>query len=453
MLMRVNNLSIAFEDHTVVKNISFDINENEIFVLMGESGSGKSLTCLSLLQLLPQANYPSGSIVFGGQDLLKCNAKELRKIRGRSIAYISQEPYLNPTMPVYKQIQEIFKLHKLPDRTNDLLLDLDLFEITKKTYPHELSGGQKQRAVIAMALALEPKLIIADEPTTSQDKESQKNIIQLLKKFKKNASILLITHDFSLIKNIADRIGIMRNGKMIEVFSKEEKPKNTYSNELIHSDPVIGNVISQFQTNEMILDIKNLSYTTTSGVQLFSDLNFNVKRGETLGIMGKTGSGKTTLAHIILKLIKPTHGSILYKGNDIVPLKEKEFRTMRKCVQLILQSFGLNPRMTVLENINDACPELDLVLYKRLGLNVDLLNRYPFQLSGGQKQRIALYRALVLKPELLVLDEPTSALDRTIQKEILLLLKELQRDDGLSYIFISHDSEVINSIAHHVLVL
>lgn len=453
MLIRVKNLSIAFNQNVIVKNISFEIGDNEIFALMGESGSGKSITCLSLLQMLNRATYPEGEILFQDKEILKYTPEELRQMRGKDIAYISQEPALNPGMPVYKQIQEVFYLHHLEDKTEALLMDLGLTQITKKTYPHELSGGQKQRVMIAIALALDPKLIIADEPTTSQDKESQINILNMLKNFKKTASILLISHDFTVIKKIADRVGVMKDGVLIETFSIQEKPKHPYSKLLIYSDPSGKAIASNFQTKEIVLDVQNLTYKTPLGNVIFDNFSFQVKKGETLGVMGSSGSGKTTLANLLVKLYPVTKGKILYYGKDIVPLKEKVFRLMRPKIQMILQTFGLNPRMKIVDSLKEVHPVLDEKLYFRLGLGKELLDLCPHQLSGGQKQRVALYRSLRLKPEIVIFDEPTSSLDRTIQKDILLLLKELQKDFGLTYIFISHDKDVIDSIAHEVLVL
>ena len=450
MLIRVKNLSLAFQDKIVINRISFDIAQNEIFALMGESGSGKSLTCLSLLQLVKGATYPEGQIFYQEQNLLLAQENTLQSLRGRDISYILQEPYLNPTMPVYRQIQEVFFLHNLEDQTDDLLKSLNL-TISQKSYPHELSGGQKQRVMIAIALALNPKLIIADEPTSAQDPETQKRILHLLKKFKKNASILLVSHDFSFIQSLADRIAVMKNGRILEIFSTAAVAKNPYSRLLIQSTPKGSPVHSAFQDHSSLLEVQDLNYTTPKGVKLFHNLSFCAKKGETLGMIGNTGVGKTTLAYLLVKLLKPQSGKIFYKAIDIVPLKEKIFRRQFSDIQLLMQSFGLNPRLTVQQSLNDTVFEASL--YDKLGLTKELLSRFPHQLSGGQKQRIALYRVLSKKPHLLILDEPTSALDPSIQNEILLLLKELQKELGLTYLLISHDPKVIDSMSHQVLTL
>ncbi|USO02453.1 MAG: ABC transporter ATP-binding protein [Alphaproteobacteria bacterium] len=447
-MLQVRNLSLSVNKKKLLHNVNFDIQPQEFFTLIGESGSGKSITCLSILNLL-NANYTKNSqIIFQGKNLLTLNQKNLQNLRGKDIAYIPQEPLLNPTVTVYKQLQEVFFLHDLKDETDALLKNLDIDYITKRTYPHQLSGGQKQKIMVAMAVALNPKLIIADEPTTAQDQENQLMILKQLKALKKQTAVLLVTHDFSLVKNIANRVGIMKDGSLIELFKPSQKPKLSYSQELISSDPQGRPVQSLRQYENTILSVKNLTYKN-----LYKNLSFQVTQGKTLGIMGPIGSGKTTLAYILSKIIPITYGEIIFNNQNITHLKEKTFRKLRPQIQLILQTFGLNPKYSVLNLLKEPHPELDEVLYKRLGLSDELMSLRADKLSGGQKQRVALYRALRLKPELLILDEPTASLDKTIQKEILLLLKELQRDLGLTYIFISHDKKVLNSIAHNTLKL
>jgi len=406
-MLRIHNLTVTHKDKKILHKVNFDVQKHEIFALLGESGSGKSITCLSILKLLnPNFTFePDSQILFNNQNLLDI---PLDDIRGKEIAYIPQEPLLNPTMTVYKQIQEVFLIHHMKDETDKLLKKLNMHYVGKKTYPHELSGGQKQMAMIAMAVALKPKLIIADEPTTSQDPESQKMILDHLKALKRTTSIL----------------------------------------QLVYSDPEGKAIVSAFQNKNVILAVNNLSYQN-----VFKDLSFQVSKGETLGIMGKIGAGKTTLAMILSKITPATSGDIIFKNQNITRLKESKFRPMRSQIQLIMQTFGLNPLHTVSSLIKEPNAEIDEALYERLGLTKDMLSLKASKLSGGQKQRVALYRALRLKPELLILDEPTASLDRIIQKEILALLKELQKELGLTYIFISHDKKVLKSIAHDVITL
>jgi len=446
-MLRIHNLTVTHKDKKILHKVNFDVQKHEIFALLGESGSGKSITCLSILKLLnPNFTFePDSQILFNNQNLLDI---PLDDIRGKEIAYIPQEPLLNPTMTVYKQIQEVFLIHHMKDETDKLLKKLNMHYVGKKTYPHELSGGQKQMAMIAMAVALKPKLIIADEPTTSQDPESQKMILDHLKALKRTTSILLVTHDFSAIQKLADRIGIMKNGSLIEIFKPTQKPVLSYSKQLVYSDPEGKAIVSAFQNKNVILAVNNLSYQN-----VFKDLSFQVSKGETLGIMGKIGAGKTTLAMILSKITPATSGDIIFKNQNITRLKESKFRPMRSQIQLIMQTFGLNPLHTVSSLIKEPNAEIDEALYERLGLTKDMLSLKASKLSGGQKQRVALYRALRLKPELLILDEPTASLDRIIQKEILALLKELQKELGLTYIFISHDKKVLKSIAHDVITL
>jgi microcin C transport system ATP-binding protein len=490
-LLSVRDLWVRFGHFNAVKGVSFDLNPGQTMALLGESGSGKSVTALSILQLLPypQAVHPQGEIWFNGENLLEASDERLRKIRGAGISMIFQEPMtsLNPLHTVEKQIGEVLTLHrnfKGSQRRERVIELLELVGFTDaherlQSYPHQLSGGQRQRVMIAMALATKPSLLIADEPTTALDVTTQAQILELLKTLqqKLGMALLLITHDLSIVQKMAEKVVIMQQGKCMEagltakVF---ESPQHLYTQELLNSEPR-GTAKVLAQDAPMILEAKNLSVKFIRNSALFSpktyfnavkDVSLQVRQGETLGIVGESGSGKTTLAFALLRL-QESEGEILLQGNPIQHLKNKNLRGLRHKLQIVFQDpfSSLSPRMTIAEIIGEGLkihhPNLTFAQREKLiiesleevRLDIETRNRYPHEFSGGQRQRVAIARALILKPLILVLDEPTSALDRAIQVEVLELLKDLQAKHNLTYIFISHDLKIIRAISHHVLVM
>ena len=511
-MLSVQNLSLTIGKKTLLSGIEFTINPGEIVALCGESGSGKTLTALSMMRLIRGGVY-TGKILWNDFDLLHMPDADMQKIRGKEISYIFQEPglALNPTKTVEVQIKELFTLHPaVPFDLTATLVKAGLDNIDLARYPHQLSGGQKQRVVIAMALALSPKLIIADEPTTALDRHLQKHIINILKDRPKKTSVLLITHDISVVKDLADRLIIMKDGVIVEhgkTATVLKSAKHPYTKKLIAADPP-GAPISVPEKTQTILSVEHLSKSIFTSflwrkkeTVILQDVSFVVPKGHALGIIGESGSGKTTVAKIIVNIMKPTSGSVLLSGRVINNLSYKDFLPLRRRIQYIFQDpyTSLNPRMTVEEILREATVILGksaardrgLMNYikdkifgvkigrscdmkrngssvagyvldendrlkkilEQVGLDASALPRFPNQFSGGQRQRIAIARALLLEPELLILDEPTSALDRSVQKNILLLLKDLQQKKNLTYIFISHDLQVIKSICHDVVVL
>lgn len=491
-VIKVRNLSVAFGKNEAVHNISFDINQGEMLSLVGESGSGKSVTALSLLRLLPYpaASHPSGEIIFAGKDILKMKEKELSGIRGEKIAMIFQEPMtsLNPLHTIKKQIAEALTIKKniphgkVKERVNELLrmVELDALITRPETYPHELSGGQRQRVMIAMALASEPELLIADEPTTALDVTVQARILKLLKKLQKelNMAILLITHDLTIVRKLSERICVMHNGNLIECGQTAEifeNPQHAYTKHLLSSEPK-GTAKPIKDNSEVIVNTSNLKVSFPIKYNFFGkpiafidavkSSSIELKSGETLGIVGESGSGKTTLAMAVLRLIK-SEGVINFQNRRIDSLNGNSLRPLRKEMQVVFQDpfASLNPRMMVADiiaeglkahNIGKNNAERDEIIIKSLndvGLNADMRHRYPHEFSGGQRQRIAIARALALDPKLVILDEPTSALDLSVQAQIINLLRNLQEERGLSYIFISHDLRVIKAISHRIIVM
>jgi microcin C transport system ATP-binding protein len=488
-LIEIRDLSVSFSGNTVVKNLSLDIPAGECLALVGESGSGKSVTAHSILQLLPQAGTVStGSIRYRGQELLGANGKVLREIRGNQIAMIFQEPMtsLNPLHTVSRQIGETLLLHKgLTGRAAQTRI-LELLELVGiqhakkrlKAYPHQLSGGQRQRVMIAMALACEPELLIADEPTTALDVTVQRKILLLLKALQQrlNMSLLLISHDLNLVHSIAQRVCVMRGGEIVEqadcrtLFSQ---PQHPYSRLLLDAEPA-GEPLPR-DTREKVLEVDNLRVWFSLGGGIFGrhqeyikavdDISLSIERGKTLGIVGESGSGKSTLGQAILRLLE-SRGSIRFKGQALDTLTQKQMRPWRKQMQVVFQDpYGsLSPRMSVAQIISEGLEvhsELDKVccenevirVLEEVGIDPLSRHRYPHEFSGGQRQRIAIARALVLKPALILLDEPTSALDRTVQKQVVALLRQLQEKHGLTYLFISHDLAVVKALAHDVIVV
>jgi len=495
-LLSVENLKVNFlqEGNVIqaVKGISFDLNPHETVALVGESGSGKSVTALSILQLLPypKATHPDGHIIFEGRDLVGAGENHLRTIRGNKIAMIFQEPMtsLNPLHNVEKQISEVLQIHKgltgEPAKKRCIkLLEMAGFkdgESRLQAYPHQLSGGQRQRVMIAMALACEPQILIADEPTTALDVTIQAQLLDLLQDLQKKLgmAMLLITHDLGIVRKMANRVVVMQDGNMVESGDKEslfKSPKTPYTRHLIDSFPQ-GDAVPASADAPLLLKADNIKVhfdiregllrRKVGDIKAVDDVSISLKEGHTLGVVGESGSGKTTLAMALLQLQSST-GKISFNGRDIQGLSRKAMRPLRREMQVVFQDpYGsLSPRMSVgqivaegLEIHGLARTALDkdrLVIHalREVGLDPLVRHRYPHEFSGGQRQRVAIARAIVLKPKLIVLDEPTSALDRSVQVDIIDLLKQLQVTHNISYLFISHDLAVVRSISHDVLVM
>jgi len=496
-MLSVKNLSIDFNVagnvHHAVKNISFDIERGKTFALVGESGSGKSITALSILKLLPypMASHPTGQILWHDQDLVKRSEAQMRAIRGNQIAMIFQEPMtaLNPLHTIEQQISEVLFLHKrmtkvqAKERVRELLrlVELERLQDRLDAYPHQLSGGQRQRVMIAMALANEPELLIADEPTTALDVTVQAEILALLKKLQAqmDMSLLLISHDLGVVKHMAHSIGVMRKGELVEIGPVEQviaNPQHEYTKKLLASkpsgtpQPISANApeLLHAENINVIFGQKQglFNFAKRSDVHAVRDVSLTLKKGESLGIVGESGSGKTTLGLALLRLQKST-GRIVYQGRDINSLSSAAMRPLRKNMQIVFQDpfSSLSPRMSIGEIIaegltvhepNLTTAEKDtrvIEALKTVDLDPETRYRFPHEFSGGQRQRVSLARALILKPELLVLDEPTSALDVSVQAQIVALLRELQEKTGISYLFISHDLRVVRAMAHRVLVM
>lgn len=489
--LTINNLNIKIESkassRTLVELSNLVIQPSKITAIVGESGSGKTITALSILNLLAQNNAfkINGTIQFGDLKLLENEnySPQMQSIRGNNISMIFQEPMtsLNPLHPIKRQIKEIISIHSI-DNTDDsnkkieALMDNVGLKEHIHCYPHELSGGQRQRAMIAMALANKPKLLIADEPTTALDIKTQDRILSLICSLKETMgmSVMLITHDLNLVRSIADHVYIMKSGHIIESGTTKEimnTPKQDYTKTMLASIPNGNPVALREKTDEILsIDRINVQFPIKKGIFRFTkgfvkpvqNITFSVHKGTTLGIIGESGSGKTTLIRAILRLIKST-GAITYNNIRLDLLTKNQLRNLRKEVQVVFQDpfSSLNPRMSIREIINEGPlthyntqdNEAIEQTFEKVGLTKEMLDRYPHQFSGGQRQRIAIARALILNPKVIILDEPTSALDVTIQLQILELLKELQKELGITYIFISHDINVIKSISHNIAVL
>jgi len=493
-LIEVRDLAVEFasgsQHQRVVDGLSFDIRRGETLALVGESGSGKSVTAHSILRLLPYplARHPSGTITYAGRDLLALDEKKLQHIRGNRIAMIFQEPMtsLNPLHNVGKQINEVLALHKgltgqaATTRTLELLELVGISEPRKrlKALPHELSGGQRQRVMIAMALANEPELLIADEPTTALDVTVQLKILELLKDLQARLgmALLLISHDLNLVRRIAHRVCVMQRGRIVEHADCEKlfrAPQHPYTQVLLGAEPSgmpadnpVGEPLLEVEDLRVWFAIKQgLMRRTVDHVKAVDGINFSLPRGQTLGIVGESGSGKSTLGLAILRLIA-SKGTIRYEGKALDSLTQHEVRPLRRQMQVVFQDpFGsLSPRMSVSQIVgegleihkigNDAEREQAIIAaLEEVGLDPATRHRYPHEFSGGQRQRIAIARALVLKPALILLDEPTSALDRTVQRQVVELLRSLQRKYNLTYLFISHDLAVVKALSHQLMVV
>ena len=519
MLLSIQDLKVAFRMGKVdgemqrtfaVKGVSFDIPENSTVALVGESGSGKSVTAMSILNLLPSNAERSGKIDFLGRDLLQTSQRELQAIRGREIACVFQDPMssLNPVFTVADQLCEpLIKHMKMSPRqalvrAEELLAEVGIPEPKRrlKSYPHEMSGGQQQRVMIAIALSCNPKLLIADEPTTALDVTIQRQVMELMGKLKQthNMSMLFISHDLGVVGEIADHVVVMRGGEIREKAPVAEifrDPKDAYTKALLACRPsmtenparlmVIDDHISgraaqaaspaKDPNAPVILEARGLkkSFFIKTGLfdkrefQAVKDVNFELRKGYTIGVVGESGSGKTTMGLTLLRLHEPTGGEVLFDGRDLLKMSGSDWQKMRRRIQVVFQNpyASLNPRFTIgqtllepmeIHNIGANHAERQAkasALLKKVGLDDSAMNKYPHEFSGGQRQRIAIARCLTLDPEVLVLDEAVSALDVSVQAQVLNLLKDLQDELGLSYIFISHDLAVVKFISDEVLVM
>ena len=495
-LLTADNLSVSFgtgdREVRAVRNISFEIGRGETLALVGESGSGKSVSALSILQLLPYplARHPSGSIRFTDEELIGCPEPALRGVRGNRIAMIFQEPMtsLNPLHTIEKQIGEILRVHKglgraeARSRIVDLLNQVGLPEAESRlhAYPHQLSGGQRQRVMIAMALANDPELLIADEPTTALDVTIQAQILKLLKDLQRERgmSILLITHDIGIVRKVSDRVAVMTGGEIVETGPTAEifeNPRHDYTRHLLAAEPKGNPAVAPGKTEAVMQadDLKvwfpvkrGVMRRVVGHIKAVDGVSVTVREGRTLGVVGESGSGKTTLAMGLLRLEK-SMGPVRFCGNDISGMSWSEIRPLRREMQIVFQDpfSSLSPRFSVGQIIEEGLVvhgmaggyeerrELISDALVEVGLDPDAQDRYPHEFSGGQRQRIAIARAIALKPRFIVLDEPTSALDMSIQAQIVDLLRGLQERHGLAYLFISHDLKVVRALADEVIVM
>jgi peptide/nickel transport system ATP-binding protein len=525
-LLSVRDLIVEFQTGEgivrAVNNVSFDIPHGKTIGIVGESGSGKSVTSLAVMGLLqkPAAVVPQGEILFNGLDLLKCNETKMRELRGNQVSMIFQEPMtsLNPVFKVGEQIAEALRIHKNLSSKEAWEKAIHLMNqvgipnpaVSAHKFPHEMSGGQKQRVMIAMAISCEPKLLIADEPTTALDVTIQKQVLELLHKLQQEyrMSMMFITHDLGVIGDIADDVVVMYRSNVVEknnakhIFTTANHP---YTKGLLACRPKLGAnprrllTVSDFMTEEgkekvvpvervqifdketvpdkndhVLLEVSNLVTQfpikggffggTVDHFKAVNDVSFKIKKGKTLGLVGESGCGKTTLGRSILRLVEPSAGKIIYDGKDITHVKHEELRLLRKKMQIIFQDpySSLNPRMTIADilieplNIHNEGGtkvqryDMAKALIEKVGLKANQMNRYPHEFSGGQRQRICIARALMLRPEFVICDESVSALDVSIQAQVLNLLLDLQEEFGLTYVFISHDLSVVNFIADEV---
>ena len=518
-LLSIQNLQVAFRmgggqrAQAVGREgtgISFDVPENTTVALVGESGSGKSVTAMSVLNLLPDNAERSGQVLWQGRDLLQASLGDLQALRGKEIACVFQDPMssLNPVFSVGQQLVEPLVKHlglakgAAWKRAEELLGEVGIPEPKRRldSYPHEMSGGQQQRVMIAMALACEPRLLIADEPTTALDVTIQRQIIELLARLKseRRMSVLFISHDLGLVGEIADQVVVMRHGQVREqgpVAGIFASPKDDYTKALLACRPSLegnprrlmviddhiagrsdsGAVKAKDANAPVVLEVRSLakSFWLKQGVfgkrefKAVQDVNFKLRKGHTLGVVGESGSGKTTMGLTLLRLHEPTGGEVIFDGKNLLTLSDKERLTMRRRIQVVFQNpyASLNPRFTIgqtlvepmtIHNIGASLAEREQrarTLLEKVGLDGRAFAKYPHEFSGGQRQRVAIARCLTLNPEVLVLDEAVSALDVSVQAQVLNLLKDLQDEFGLSYVFISHDLAVVRFISDEVLVM
>ncbi|KVL16368.1 ABC transporter ATP-binding protein [Burkholderia ubonensis] len=495
-LLSLERLHVRFGDTVAVDDVTLAIGRGERVALVGESGSGKSVTALAILRLLRDAQV-SGTIRFAGQDLSAKSEREMRGLRGSDIAMIFQEPMtaLNPLYTIGAQIGETIQLHdgvtagEARKRAIALLARTGIAEPERRvdSYPHQLSGGQRQRAMIAMALACRPRLLLADEPTTALDVTIRAQIVELLLALqreeaeKRGMAILLITHDLNLVRHFADRIAVMERGRLVESGAVERifaAPEHPYTQRLLNSRPQRA-VVPVLPIAPVLLDARHVTvqfarkrpglagWFKSVPVAAVSDVSVSVRQGETLGVVGESGSGKSTLAMALLGLQKTAHGEIEFQGRALSSYRGREQAALRSNMQVVFQDpfSSLSPRHTIERIVGEGLelhrPDLSadarraksLAVLREVGLDRTVMHRYPHEFSGGQRQRIAIARALVLEPRILILDEPTSALDVSIQQQVLKLLANLQQKYNLGYLFISHDLDVIGAMAHRVAVM
>jgi microcin C transport system ATP-binding protein len=496
VLLEVKDLSVEFRQGQqvtrAVDKVSFSIAKGETLALVGESGSGKSVSALSILKLLPYpaARHPSGSVKFKGEELLDADERDLRRVRGNDITMVFQEPMtsLNPLHTVAQQMDEILELHSPLNakqrraRSIEMLKKVGIREAESRleAYPHQLSGGQRQRVMIAMALANNPDLLIADEPTTALDVTVQAQILELLRELKGELgmALLLITHDLGIVRHMADRVCVMQGGRIVEAGATEAvfaRPKHAYTRQLLAAEPS-GAPPKANPKAATVLTADNLKVwfpvkrgflrRTVSHIKAVDGVSIEIKEGQTLGVVGESGSGKTTLGLAILRLIH-SEGPIVYLGRRIDGFDAGDMRPLRKEMQIVFQDpYGsLSPRLSIRQIVEEGLTvqKKDLSFEEReervaqalseVGIDPAAMERYPHEFSGGQRQRIAVARALALDPKFVMLDEPTSALDMAVQAQIVDLLRELQRKHNLAYLFISHDLRVVRALANYVVVM
>jgi peptide/nickel transport system ATP-binding protein len=498
IILEARNVAVSFKveggEVKAVKNVNFVLRKGETIAIVGESGSGKSVTARAVMRLLTKRATVAAdaSIIMDGQDVLKLPESEMRKLRGSKVSMIFQEPMssLNPVYTVGSQICEVLHLHNKLSRAEAMAKALGLLkevqipdpESRLKQYPHQLSGGQRQRVMIAMALANRPDILIADEPTTALDVTVQAQILNLIKdlKSKYGMAVILITHDLTVVRQFADRVYVMQHGEVKEhnttaaLFSN---PQHAYTKRLLSSDPKgVAKPLEGNQPSILTGDNVRVTYTLKKGglfnatyhpLQAVDGLSLDLKRGETLGLVGESGSGKTTFGQALIRLLNPQEGVIKFDGNRIDGLDREGLRPFRSRMQIVFQDpfSSMNPRMSVRQVIEEGlivnkigtsdADRLERV-QKALsdsGMPTDILSRFPHEFSGGQRQRLAIARAIALEPEFILLDEPTSALDLSVQAQIIELLRKLQRERGLSYLFISHDLKVVRALCHRVIVM
>ncbi len=491
VVLEITDLSVAFGDNLAADRVSFNIKKGETVALVGESGSGKSVTALSILQLLPypSASHPSGSIQVDGIEMMGASSRVLQSVRGQKVTMIFQEPMtsLNPLHRVDKQIGEILLVHKGIKLSESGPAILELLKLVglqhpeekMQSFPHELSGGQRQRVMIAMALANDPDLLIADEPTTALDVTIQAQILKLLKELqaKLGMSLLLITHDLGIVRRMADRVNVMTKGKIVDSGEAESiftNPQHAYTRHLIEAEPK-GEALPVQESAPVVVETRALQVSFPIGKAFFFKRKFlkavdcvslSVRQGQTLGVVGESGSGKTTLGMAMMRLIR-SEGEILFDGENLQGRRAKYLKPFRRDMQIVFQDpYGsLSPRLSINQIVEEG-----LLVHRReltkqqrreavakmlveVGLDPTIQDRYPHEFSGGQRQRIAIARAMVLNPRFVVLDEPTSALDMSVQAQIVDLLRDIQQRYNLAYMFISHDLKVVRALSDNVVVM
>ena len=491
MLLNVENLTTRFYTRngvtTAVDNVNFSVDKGEILGIVGESGSGKSVACYSVLGLVPSppGKIESGTAMFEGQDLLSLSQDQLRAVRGDDVAMIFQDPMtsLNPFLTIGEQLIEPLVYHRdhsrkqAKERAIELMEETGIVRAAERfdSYPHEFSGGMRQRVMIAMALITEPKLLIADEPTTALDVTIQAQILELVSELQKNRelAVIFISHDLAVVRDLADKVIVMKNGQVVERNDTKalfDAPQHDYTKQLLAAVPSGAKAASESPQANSLLTVKNLVtefYDRNTGkpFRAVDDVSFDLIQGEILGLVGESGSGKSTIGRSVLKLV-PAQGQVHFAGQELLALSQQQMRPLRRQMQMIFQDpyASLNPRMTVFDTLaeplltqglasRDSVEAQVLELMDDVGLARAAIKKYPHEFSGGQRQRIAIGRAVATKPELIIADEPVSALDVTIQKQILELIKELVQKHNLSMLFISHDLSVVRSLCDRVMVI